>query len=242
MNGEDLRARLATGDPVLMPGVWDALSARLARRAGHEVAFLSGYSVSATLLGLPDFGYLTQREMAEVARRGLWRRARPHGDRRRRHRLREPAQHHPHRRALGGGRGHRDVPGGPGLAQEVRPHGRQGGGTEAGLAGQARGRRGPPDEPAHHRPHRCPGRGEPGGGHRAGPDGPGPGGRRRLHRSPRVPGRAGADRRRPARLRAGGQHGRGGKDPTAHAGGAPRPGVRPDRRALWAGSTPRRRP
>jgi 2-methylisocitrate lyase-like PEP mutase family enzyme len=69
MNGEDLRARLATGDPVLMPGVWDAMSAKLARRAGHEVAFLSGYSVSATLLGLPDFGYLTQGEMAEVARR-----------------------------------------------------------------------------------------------------------------------------------------------------------------------------
>jgi 2-methylisocitrate lyase-like PEP mutase family enzyme len=69
MNGEDLRARLATGDPVLMPGVWDAMSAKLARRAGHEVAFLSGYSVSATLLGLPDFGDLTQGEMAEVARR-----------------------------------------------------------------------------------------------------------------------------------------------------------------------------
>ncbi len=52
-----------------MPGVWDALSARLCRQAGHEVAFLSGYSVSATLLGLPDFGYLTQAEQAEVARR-----------------------------------------------------------------------------------------------------------------------------------------------------------------------------
>jgi 2,3-dimethylmalate lyase len=69
MNGDDLRARLGTGEPVLMPGVWDAMSARLCRRAGHEVAFLSGYSTSATLLGLPDFGYLTQGEMAEVARR-----------------------------------------------------------------------------------------------------------------------------------------------------------------------------
>ena len=69
MNGHDLRARLDTGEPVLMPGVWDALSARMAHQAGHEVAFLSGYSVSATLLGLPDFGYLTQMEMAEVARR-----------------------------------------------------------------------------------------------------------------------------------------------------------------------------
>ena len=69
MNGYDLRARLDTGEPVLMPGVWDALSARMAHQTGHEVAFLSGYSVSATLLGLPDFGYLTQMEMAEVARR-----------------------------------------------------------------------------------------------------------------------------------------------------------------------------
>jgi 2,3-dimethylmalate lyase len=69
MDGNDLRDRLATGEPVLMPGVWDAMSARLVHQAGHEVAFLSGYSVSATLLGLPDFGYLTQAEMAEVARR-----------------------------------------------------------------------------------------------------------------------------------------------------------------------------
>ena len=69
MNGHDLRARLDTGEPVLMPGVWDAMSARMAHQAGHEVAFLSGYSVSATLLGLPDFGYLGQMEMAEVARR-----------------------------------------------------------------------------------------------------------------------------------------------------------------------------
>lgn len=68
-DGTTLRQRLATGEPVLMPGVWDALSARLCHQAGHEVAFLSGYSVSATLLGLPDFGYLGQTEQAEVARR-----------------------------------------------------------------------------------------------------------------------------------------------------------------------------
>jgi len=69
MDGDRIRSLLATGDPVLMPGVWDALSARMAARAGFEVTFLSGYATSATLLGLPDFGYLTQAEMAEVARR-----------------------------------------------------------------------------------------------------------------------------------------------------------------------------
>lgn len=52
-----------------MPGVWDALSARLSADAGFDTVFLSGFCVSATLLGVPDIGYLTQTEMAEVARR-----------------------------------------------------------------------------------------------------------------------------------------------------------------------------
>lgn len=69
MSGDTLRARLNASDSVLMPGVWDALSGRLAAEAGFGTVFLSGYCVSGTLLGLPDFGYLTQTEMAEVARR-----------------------------------------------------------------------------------------------------------------------------------------------------------------------------
>jgi 2-methylisocitrate lyase-like PEP mutase family enzyme len=69
MNGDDLRARLATGLPVMMPGVWDPLSARLAAGAGFDTVFLSGYAVAGSLLGQPDIGALTQTEMAEVARR-----------------------------------------------------------------------------------------------------------------------------------------------------------------------------
>jgi 2-methylisocitrate lyase-like PEP mutase family enzyme len=69
MNGDRIRELLAAGETVVMPGVWDALSARLVAQAGFEVAFLSGYATAATLLGMPDFGYLTQGEMAEVARR-----------------------------------------------------------------------------------------------------------------------------------------------------------------------------
>lgn len=69
MNGDDLRARLTTGVPALMPGVWDAMSARLSARAGFDTVFLSGFCVSGTLLGMPDLGYLSQTEMAEVARR-----------------------------------------------------------------------------------------------------------------------------------------------------------------------------
>lgn len=69
MDGDRIRELLAAGQTVVMPGVWDALSARLVAQAGFEVSFLSGYATAATLLGLPDFGYLTQAEMAEVARR-----------------------------------------------------------------------------------------------------------------------------------------------------------------------------
>ncbi|HUP76410.1 MAG TPA: isocitrate lyase/PEP mutase family protein [Acidimicrobiales bacterium] len=69
MNGDDLRARLAKGTPVLMPGVWDALSARLVAQAGFDTAFVSGFCVSGTRLGVPDFGYLTQTEMAETGSR-----------------------------------------------------------------------------------------------------------------------------------------------------------------------------
>ena len=69
MSGDDLRRRLAAGESVLMPGVWDALTVRLAAQAGFSTVFLSGYCVSGTLLGLPDVGYLTQGEMAAVAAR-----------------------------------------------------------------------------------------------------------------------------------------------------------------------------
>src|SRR4051794_27854049 len=69
MDGDRIRQLLSDGTTVLMPGVWDALSARLVAEAGFEVCFVSGYASAATLLGLPDFGYLTQTEIGEVARR-----------------------------------------------------------------------------------------------------------------------------------------------------------------------------
>jgi methylisocitrate lyase len=59
---------LVAGDTILMPGVYDALTARIAARVGFEIVFISGYSVSAVRLGEPDFGFLTESEMAEAAR------------------------------------------------------------------------------------------------------------------------------------------------------------------------------
>jgi 2-methylisocitrate lyase-like PEP mutase family enzyme len=54
---------------LIFPGVYDALGAKLVERAGFPLTFISGYSVAATQLGLPDFGYLTQTEMVAAAKR-----------------------------------------------------------------------------------------------------------------------------------------------------------------------------
>jgi 2-methylisocitrate lyase-like PEP mutase family enzyme len=68
MTGAQRIREALAADTVLMPGVYDALTARLAARVGFEVVFISGYSVSAARLGEPDFGFLTGSEMAEAAR------------------------------------------------------------------------------------------------------------------------------------------------------------------------------
>jgi len=59
---------LVAGDTILMPGVYDAITARIAARLGFDIVFISGYSVSAARLGEPDFGFLTESEMADAAR------------------------------------------------------------------------------------------------------------------------------------------------------------------------------
>lgn len=66
---ELIRQALAKHGQLIMPGVYDALSAKIAARAGFEVTFITGYSLSATLLGEPDFGLLTQTEVVSAAQR-----------------------------------------------------------------------------------------------------------------------------------------------------------------------------
>jgi methylisocitrate lyase len=66
---EMIRRYLRDKGQLIMPGVYDALSAKIACRAGFEVVFITGYSLSATLLGEPDFGVLTQTEMLAATQR-----------------------------------------------------------------------------------------------------------------------------------------------------------------------------
>ena len=54
-----LKNLLQSDRPVLAPGIYDALSAKVAEDAGASCLYLSGFSVAATLLGEPDIGLVT---------------------------------------------------------------------------------------------------------------------------------------------------------------------------------------
>ena len=58
-----LRALLAKPGFVVMPAVWDGISAKLAAQAGFETAFLSGSCVAASRLGGPDLDLISFGEM-----------------------------------------------------------------------------------------------------------------------------------------------------------------------------------
>ncbi|MCU1696180.1 MAG: hypothetical protein JWR34_2243 [Mycobacterium sp.] len=63
-----LRGLLERGELIVAPGVFDGISAQLAKRTGHTAAYLTGAGVAASGFGLPDIGLVTASEMAERAR------------------------------------------------------------------------------------------------------------------------------------------------------------------------------
>jgi carboxyvinyl-carboxyphosphonate phosphorylmutase len=64
-----LRSLLVGGAPVLAPGAYDALSARLIEQAGFDCAYMTGFGTTASMLGRPDVGLLGGAEMAGSVRR-----------------------------------------------------------------------------------------------------------------------------------------------------------------------------
>ncbi len=64
-----LRELLAAPQPLVAPGAYDALSARLVEQAGFDVVYMTGFGTTASLIGRPDVGLLTGAEMADNARR-----------------------------------------------------------------------------------------------------------------------------------------------------------------------------
>src|SRR2546430_13550339 len=64
-----LRALLDRPRLLLLPGVADALTARLARDAGFEAVYATGAGIANALLGLPDVGLTTMSEIVEQVAR-----------------------------------------------------------------------------------------------------------------------------------------------------------------------------
>jgi carboxyvinyl-carboxyphosphonate phosphorylmutase len=58
-----------TNKIIVLPGVFDALSAKIAENVGFEAMFQTGYGSSAALLGMPDFGLLNSGETVDNAMR-----------------------------------------------------------------------------------------------------------------------------------------------------------------------------
>ena len=61
-----LHRGLSSGNIILTPGCYDALSASLIERAGFAAAYLSGASIAYTRLGRPDIGLVSMTEVAET--------------------------------------------------------------------------------------------------------------------------------------------------------------------------------
>jgi 2,3-dimethylmalate lyase len=64
-----LRELLDSGETILAPGAFDALSARCVEEAGFGAVYMTGFGTAAALLGRPDVGLLTMTEMVENAAR-----------------------------------------------------------------------------------------------------------------------------------------------------------------------------
>jgi 2-methylisocitrate lyase-like PEP mutase family enzyme len=65
---EMLRQRLKAGGIIAAPGAPDSLTARLIEQAGFEAIYMTGFGATASRLGRPDIGLLTQTEMTTHAR------------------------------------------------------------------------------------------------------------------------------------------------------------------------------
>lgn len=55
--------------PLVIPGVYDAIGAKIVQKVGFKAMFQTGYGTSATLFGMPDYGFIGPTETLDNARR-----------------------------------------------------------------------------------------------------------------------------------------------------------------------------
>lgn len=64
-----LRAALTTGAPLVLPGVTDALGARLVEAAGFAAVYATGAGLANAVFGVPDLGLVSLREVVDHVER-----------------------------------------------------------------------------------------------------------------------------------------------------------------------------
>ena len=64
-----LSSMIKSKKPLVIPGVYDAISAKIAEKVGFDAMFQTGYGTSATLFGMPDYGFVGSAETVDNARR-----------------------------------------------------------------------------------------------------------------------------------------------------------------------------
>ncbi len=67
-NRAALKALIAEGKTIIVPGAYDPVSAMLVERAGFPAVYVGSYATAAARLGLPDVGLVTMGEMAAHAK------------------------------------------------------------------------------------------------------------------------------------------------------------------------------
>lgn len=65
VNAQKLSEILSRPFSLVVPGVYDCLSAEIAEKTDFASIFTSGFGISVSTLGLPDFGFLGESEMIE---------------------------------------------------------------------------------------------------------------------------------------------------------------------------------
>lgn len=63
-----LRELLSENKIIVAPGAYDAWSAKLIAKLGFQAVYMTGYGVSASVLGKPDIGLITLTEMVTAAK------------------------------------------------------------------------------------------------------------------------------------------------------------------------------
>ena len=66
---KNLKNMLKSKKPLVIPGVYDALGAKIAQKVGFDAMFQTGYGTSASLFGMPDYGFIGATETVDNARR-----------------------------------------------------------------------------------------------------------------------------------------------------------------------------